>query len=146
MLYILTSVWVLVEIFIFNIFCAEKLKKCQKERNLQQNFAKNVFFKVCTKTLVKCFIPRKKTVFFCLKRHLSSKPVCHVTDPKYFWIVVEDFFFSSLLTLPSVSKQPISTTFKCLMFILCLMWSSFSVALAFLKEKVGLWLKHAAAI
>ena len=28
----------LVEIFVFNIFCVKKLKKCKKVRNLMQNF------------------------------------------------------------------------------------------------------------
>ena len=47
MLYILTSIWVLltpslVEIVIFSVFCAKKLKKA---KNLPQNCAKNTFFK-----------------------------------------------------------------------------------------------------
>ena len=50
----------LVKIVIFSVFCAKKLKKA---RNLQQNFAKNTFFWVCTKTLVDCFIPKKISFF-----------------------------------------------------------------------------------
>ena len=46
MLYILTSV-----------FAAKNLKKA---RNLQQISAKNSFFLVCTRTLVDCFIPKKR--------------------------------------------------------------------------------------
>ena len=49
----------LVEIFIFNIFNDKKLKKGEKSKNLLQNLAKKQVFKVCTKMLVKCFIPRR---------------------------------------------------------------------------------------
>ena len=49
----------LVEIVIFSIFC-KKAEKHKKVTNLQQNLAKKLFFfKVCTKTPVKCFIPEK---------------------------------------------------------------------------------------
>ena len=53
-LYISTSIWMLRTpnaIVIFSVFCAKKPKKA---RNLQQNFAKNMFFLVCTRTLVDC--------------------------------------------------------------------------------------------
>ena len=46
-------------------------KKVRKTRNLQQNFAKNTFFLVCTRTLVDSFISQKelfslKTRFYLL--------------------------------------------------------------------------------
>ena len=46
----------LVKICYFNIFCAKKLKKQRNSNTFLQNFGKNMFFKVCNKTLVECFI------------------------------------------------------------------------------------------
>ena len=53
----------LVKIVIFNVFNCKKLKKA---RNLQQNFARNMFFYVCIRTLVDCFIPQKMSFFYIL--------------------------------------------------------------------------------
>ena len=54
----------LVERVIFSIFCPKRLKKT---RNLQQNFAKKRFVKVCTRTLVDCF-KTKKLIFWRIKQ------------------------------------------------------------------------------
>ena len=40
----------LVEVLILNVFCAEKLKKCKKVRNLQQNSVKNGVLKFAPKS------------------------------------------------------------------------------------------------
>ena len=44
----------------FQRFCRKKTKKA---RNLQQIFAKNRFFWVCTRMLVDCFTPKKMSFF-----------------------------------------------------------------------------------
>ena len=65
LLCILTSAWVLrtpnagKNGHFQRFFC----KKAIKARNLQQIFAKNSFFWVCTQTLVDCFIPKKMSFF-----------------------------------------------------------------------------------
>ena len=65
----------LVKIVILGIFSAKKLKECKKVTNLVQNLAKNVFFWVCTKTLVDCFIPKISSSFlvFMDKKLFSKK-------------------------------------------------------------------------
>ena len=63
MLNILTSIWSAQHPnagrnMHFNVCCAKRLKKV-KSKKFQQNSAKKTFFLICTKILVKCFIPRK---------------------------------------------------------------------------------------
>ena len=63
LLYILNSIQVLHtpnagQVFIFNIFCAKKLKQCKIRNNFGAHFSKKAGFLICTKTLVECFIPR----------------------------------------------------------------------------------------
>ena len=49
---------------------AEKAEKEEKARNLLQNLAKKI--SVCTRTLVKFFIPRKKHVFIAKNNFFSG--------------------------------------------------------------------------
>ena len=65
----------LVEIVIFRILFAEKLKKCKKETNLKQNFAKKWVFQVCTKTLAEWFIP-KKLAFYAENDYFNQRFGC----------------------------------------------------------------------
>ena len=53
-----------VQNMLFQSCCAKKLKKEEKARNSIQNLAKNTFL-VCTKTLVRGFIPRKTRFWWC---------------------------------------------------------------------------------
>ena len=71
MLYILTSFWVLVEIFIFYIFCAEKLKKHKKREICSKIFQKNVFLSL-HQNAGRMFIHRKKNSFFLWKNTCPS--------------------------------------------------------------------------
>ena len=49
----------LVEICFFNIFFALKLKKGRKSKKFDVKYSKKCVFKVCTRTQVACFVPRK---------------------------------------------------------------------------------------
>ena len=54
----------------FQHFCAKKLKKCLKSFQFAAKISKKkCFFLVCKKTLVNCFIPKKRGAgsFFLLK-------------------------------------------------------------------------------
>ena len=56
----------LVKICVFNFFLLKSWKNAKKRKICRKKIVKNCFFEVCTKTLVKCFIHRKKNRFFPL--------------------------------------------------------------------------------
>ena len=55
------------------------------ERNLLQNFSKKQFFRLCTKTLVECFIPKKQ--FFFKKKVLPIKSSESLLLWVIFWVM-----------------------------------------------------------